>query len=42
VSTTKVGALLGITRQRVQQLEVKALERLAREQELQALREHAA
>jgi RNA polymerase primary sigma factor len=42
VSTTKVGAMLGITRQRVQQLEAKALERLAREHELQALREHAA
>jgi RNA polymerase primary sigma factor len=42
VSTTKVGAMLGITRQRVQQLEVKALERLAHERELQALRGHAA
>jgi len=42
VSTTKVGALLGITRQRVQQLEVKALERLAHERELRALRGHAA
>ncbi len=41
-STTKVGALLGITRQRVQQLEAKGLERLARDYELGALRVDAA
>ena len=42
VSTTQVGALLGITRQRVQQLEAKALDRLAHDDELAAFRQDAA
>jgi RNA polymerase primary sigma factor len=42
LSTSRVGALLGITRQRVQQLEAKALDRLSHDDELAGLREDAA
>ncbi len=42
MSLAKVGARLGVTRERVRQIEEKALEQLSLERELQELHEQAA